>query len=1227
MSSSSRGNRTDLEFYLELLLEASAPEELEAALTGLIVHGESAARALTRRVRRLSVPAQRIAIQLAESIGGRAGLVLLEQLLQLGDESLELQILYALGNLDEPDVVRVLLSWLGSSAAGEQLEAILLSLATLTTSREPARWKLALSGVDDALLTVALEALDEPAEERGLAAELVALRRAIETELERRRLRTFGTLLDPDADALGRAWQRRHLVQAIEERLAGSGNRSLILVGPAGAGKTALVHELCHRLGPDGVADRILQTSTGLLLVGTRFLGEWQTRVRELLEITSNNPRLVVYITDVNNLLGAGTTAHSEENIADFLAPYIQQGSLVLIGECTGEELRRGIEQRPAFRRLFEVVRVEGALIGEAREITIQAGQALARQAHGWLGRRLEYSESFFGRLMEIADQFRSSIARPGRSIDLLRATVTRVAREAAVQATAGGTNGHAEPLVLEPHHIVETLARESGVPRALLDDREQLDLGDVRQFLAERVIGQAEAVDAVVDLVTLIKAGLTDPGQPTGVLFFVGPTGVGKTELAKALAEYLFGSPDRMIRLDMSEFTELSSVERLIGSPVAPEWSPHRQGLLTGRIRQQPMSVVLLDEFEKAHRAVFDLLLQVMDDGRLTDVAGRVAHFTQAIIIMTSNLGGAELVERGIGFAQPVRRVSDEVYRRELERVFRPEFINRIDRIVPFSPLDDEAMERIVRREVGRVLLRSGLVRRNIAVDVAPSVVDLLLEKGFDPRYGARPLKREVERRVLLPLARAIVEMGPRGEQSLLRLIARGDEVQVDAMRAESTPAVASVARAAAAAKAAHAAAAAASADASVEVSRAPRHERSVERMVAEAEALRQRVRELETLALDVGLAERKSRLVDASTRPTFWDDAGVARRTLAEIHWIERILGGIERVRKRSDDLVHFAGASGPRPDERLVRAQERHDEISADASLLGMALRCRSGELRQDAFVRVERIDRIERAERTERTLQERGSESMLERSAPEHFEPDPVTALMRMYVEWARRHRYQVDVVDEQQVAPGVLSAGTLLIEGLCPFGILRQETGVHRLVRWEEPSAHRDGHRLSKSTAFCRVQVLPVIDAAEPRISRADVTIVAEPARDEGVLVARHATRLTMQHRASELEVVMVSDKDQEDAEDVASEFLRSLLVLRETSSPPHPGLEPGAKPVRTYNLGPKSSVRDDVTGVRVERVDAVFAGALEAFLEARMESAQSGVISGNGGASASPRAR
>jgi ATP-dependent Clp protease ATP-binding subunit ClpC len=1155
----------EIEDAVQLLLDAKGEAELDESVQLLALLGDEVLGAVARRVRALGKGAQAAAVKLALQLGalseagGAAAVSLLGQLLTHGERTLEEQVIEAMGQLGRPEGVRALLTWLAEGPDEDSLEACLDALSALIARAQTpsaSQWVASVCELPEPELKEVQQALEEASRP-----ELDPLTGAVAMEVDRRKLRDFGTLIGPEDDSLEPAFGRARVLTAMQEALSQTGNRSFVLVGPSGSGKTALLQQLCRTLGPSGPADLMLQTSSGLLMAGTRWLGEWQTRMRDLVALLRRNPRVVVYISDINHLIGAGTTVHSQENIADFLAPYIRRGDITLIGETTPQAMRRGLDQRPAFKRLLHTIQVEELLEDETRRVVAGVGQMLAQQVFVRQGQRLVLGPLFTSRLMEVADQFRASVARPGRAVDLLRQTVERALR---------GVARDAQDIIIEPHHVIETLVDATGIPKGLLDDRDQLDLSAVRSFFQERVLGQDEAVEAIVDLITLVKAGLTDPSKPMGVLFFAGPTGVGKTELAKALAEYLFASSERMIRLDMSEYMDFSSIERLMGSPHAPEWSPHRQGQLTGRIHEEPFGVVLLDEIEKAHKAVFDLLLQVMDDGRLTDAAGRVAYFTQSILVMTSNIGGSDLFQARVGFAALSGAQSGESLRRKMEEFFRPEFINRIDRIVTFKALERDDVQRIVRREVGRVLMRSGLVRRSIAVDLDPSVVDLLADKGFDPRYGARPLKRVVERLLLLPLGRMIVKLGERASGALLRLSAEGEQVRVEVIRGESATSLPAL-----------------SADALAGFEDAkdpkdpkgPRPGRDARRVQTEYEALDARVTTLEHLGAKQGVVERKTLLIHLSGQPSFWDDPERARQVLSEIHALERLIVNLQRLRKRVNDLKALLNARTMRQDARLLQAEERITSIDAEATTLELSLLCEAGEYsRADAFLSVERLDNAHDAD------------------------PDPTLALLEMYSQWAERHGLRADVFDVQPRPDGQLRAATLVIQGLCAYGILRAEAGIHRLIQ-REPSRRTD-----RTTAFCRVDILPLIEGGNPRLSPADLTFRHEPPPAGPSPLYQPRQRLILHHRGSDLTLTFLTPHDDAEAARIATEYLRARLHLSSINARRRPEGSADEGPVRTYTFGQHASARDDTTNLKTPHLDDLLRGdgTLDAFIRARL---------------------
>ena len=558
-----------------------------------------------------------------------------------------------------------------------------------------------------------------------------------ETERHKRKSTLQEVGVDLTEQPLTEAHEVEELLPRLAETLTGRNPRSILLVGPSGVGKTALVHELVRRRRDFGLGRTPFWATSGSRLVaGMSGFGMWQERCQNLWREASK-ARAILHVGSLMELLEVGKSECHSQGIASFLRPYLGRGDLLVIAEATPEQVPIIERQDPHLLRVFSEIRVE--------EPSRPCGQAILA---GFLAEALtrpgasaaaDVATDALPTLDTLHRRYATYSAYPGRPLRFLR---NLLADQPAGSSLTSGD-------------VTAAFARETGLPLFLLEDSVRLDLAEARRWFAERVIGQSEAVDLVVDLLATVKARLTRPRKPIASLLFIGPTGVGKTEMAKALAEYLFGSKQRLTRFDMSEYADPLAVQRLIGGSAAGE------GLLTARVREQPFSVILLDEFEKAHPQMFDLLLQVLGEGRLTDSAGRLADFCNSVVIMTSNLGAASYQQGNAGFAErtgveqgQVREQAREHFVREVRAFVRPEFFNRIDRIVPFAPLDEETILKIACRELELLQARDGIRYRGVLLDVASEVAGWLARKGYEVRYGARPLKRAVEREMLAPLA-----------------------------------------------------------------------------------------------------------------------------------------------------------------------------------------------------------------------------------------------------------------------------------------------------------------------------------------------------------------------------------------------------------------------------------------------------------------------------------------
>jgi ATP-dependent Clp protease ATP-binding subunit ClpC len=518
-------------------------------------------------------------------------------------------------------------------------------------------------------------------------------------------------------------------------------SRSLLVSGEHGVGKTSFLRMLSQRLTSDGWS--IFEAGGADLMAGQQWFGQLEGRIQRTVKELAARKKLIWYIPDLQQIAMSGTHQGQAASILDQILPAIVSRQLIVWTEARPDATVRLLRLRPALRSAFELVRVDAMSNEETIDLSRHLIDRLAGESD------LSVDAAAIDAAMGATRQYLTSASLPGAVLDLLRLTIGRVQRD-------GGCD-------VGPSDIVETLSQLTGLPVSILDTKQRVDLASIRAYFSARIIGQEAAVSAVVDRIAMLKAGLNDPGKPIAVFLFAGPTGTGKTELAKTLAEFLFGSVDRMVRLDMSEFQTVESTIKILGGGDTQGESDS----LINRVRKQPFSVVLLDEFEKAHSNVWDLFLQVFDDGRLTDSAGHVADFRHCIMILTTNLGATSHRTSGLGFVAAESSFSTEQVMRAIGSAFRPEFQNRIDEVLVFQPLTRDLMRGILKKELDGVLRRRGLTDRAWAVEWEASALEFLLEKGFSPEMGARPLKRAIDRYVIAPLAATIVEKRfPEGDQ-----------------------------------------------------------------------------------------------------------------------------------------------------------------------------------------------------------------------------------------------------------------------------------------------------------------------------------------------------------------------------------------------------------------------------------------------------------------------------
>ncbi|MDQ2669189.1 MAG: AAA family ATPase, partial [Gemmatimonadota bacterium] len=614
--------------------------------------------------------------------------------------------------------------------------------------------------------------------------------------------------LDP---TIGRAKE----IERVMEILARRKKNNPVLIGEPGVGKTAIVEGLAVLVAqgscPDVLKDhRVLSLDMAAVIAGTKYRGQFEERLKAVMNEIAQNKNIILFIDELHTLVGAGA-AEGAIDASNMLKPALARGELQCVGASTLNEYRKYIEKDGALERRFQTVVVEPPSVEETVEIL--KGLRKKYEDH----HRVNIPDDTLKAAAELSERYITDRFLPDKAIDVIDEAGARArlaaqvppAEVADLKADLEKVNLQKEEAVrdqnferaaalrdqerelqnkirqrqeewekerqtrrpeIDEEAIAFIVSRWTGIPVTRLQEAEVTRLLRMEEELHGSVVGQDEAIRAVARAIRRSRAGLKDPDRPIGSFVFSGPTGVGKTELARALAKFLFADASAFIRVDMSEYMEKFSVSRLIGAP--PGYVGYEDsGTLTKAVRRKPYSVVLLDEIEKAHPDVFNILLQVLDEGHLTDNYGRVIDFKNTVIIMTSNVGARDIMSgKSLGFAQSdVRADFEKMQERikdEMQRVFNPEFLNRLDDIIVFHPLSKEHISQIV-----KILLREVKNRLGDEVRLTDPALDFLVNKGYDQNYGARPLKRAIQRYIEDPLS----------EKILMGDFNRGDEIEVD--------------------------------------------------------------------------------------------------------------------------------------------------------------------------------------------------------------------------------------------------------------------------------------------------------------------------------------------------------------------------------------------------------------------------------------------------------------
>ncbi|MCK4401423.1 ATP-dependent Clp protease ATP-binding subunit [bacterium] len=638
-------------------------------------------------------------------------------------------------------------------------------------------------------------------------------------------LDAFGTNLTKLADdgKLDPVIGRKDEIERVIHILSRRKKNNPVLLGDAGVGKTAIVEGLAQQIIAGNVPDsikgkKLITLDLASMVAGTKYRGQFEERIKAVMSEIKKSDDVIMFIDEIHNLVGAGA-AEGALDASNILKPALARGDIQCIGATTVDEYRKYIERDTALERRFQTIMVEAPSVDETTEIlkglrdkyeayhkvriADEALESAAKLSDRYITDRF-LPDKAIDVIDEAGAKVRLSVITAPLDVKKLEKQVAEVRKEKEAVIKAQDFEKAAElrdqerklkaelssqqknwkqsnkktSAVVTTEVIAEIIAKWTGIPIQRLQEAEAKKLLKMEEALNKRVIGQDEPIEAISRAIRRSRSGLRDPKRPVGSFIFLGPTGVGKTELAKTLAEFLFGDKDALIRLDMSEYMEKFAVSRLIGAP--PGYVGYEEGgLLTEKVRRRPYSVVLLDEIEKAHPDVFNILLQVFDDGRLTDSLNHTVDFRNTVLIMTSNIGTRDIKRGSLGFRSSNAKLTHEDTKAklmsEVKQVFRPEFINRLDEVIVFHELKKDELKQIVDLMLADVYSR--LESDGIKLQITSQAKDFLIEKGYEPVYGARPLRRAIQRYIEDPLSEEMLRRKI-AKDSIIDVVQKGDKL-----------------------------------------------------------------------------------------------------------------------------------------------------------------------------------------------------------------------------------------------------------------------------------------------------------------------------------------------------------------------------------------------------------------------------------------------------------------
>jgi DNA polymerase III delta prime subunit len=824
--------------------------------------------------------------------------------------------------------------------------------------------------------------------------------------------------------------------------------------------------------------------------------------------------------------------------MAQFLLGQLQSSNNRILAEGRTQAVQSFLDAYPEYKHVLMEVRISEPPLPESQHMVERAAEDLEAS------QGIEVSPGAVEAALDLTRRFALNERLPGKAIDL-------IAEGIALQSEQESAN----PIVSRKD-IVERFGEKTGLPKILLTDEEAYDEPAVRRYFSDRVLGQDQAVDIVVQTLSLLRTRLNNPGRPMGVFLFIGPTGVGKTELARALSEFLFGSVDHIVRFNMADYTAEWHTDTLFGSPHGFGVEA-RRGQLTLRIQDHAFAVILLDEFEKAHPEVFQRFLQLFDEGMLINGASEIINLRNSIFILTSNFGARLLQSGKLGFGPAVTEDDQENrIREEMVQFFTPEFINRIDSVLFFKPLTKPVLREIAYRRVQEVLLREGLTRRDVDVEVDEGVIDWVVEHGYSERYGARYLSRQIEKTITYPLAQQLIRNDP-PSGSLIRLFIHNERIASALVLPTKI----------------HAVEAAAPATALLDAKRLPKRLTAVD-LRAGLPVLQQRIRSLEE-AHDLGAARAQlNDLLQAMSTPTFWDDPQTIQPKLNAVGRLSSQVELVDGLRRNLEELAEFVRQMDAQPGgEALSEAALRYRYLVRELPRAELTLLFDEPWDTHGAYIRIDAQGR---------------------RTAAHHWVSEVVT----MYLRWAAKREFPASIVSEQLTKNGALQSVWIGIDGYGVYGLLKGEMGSHRLV-----DVGKDGERL---TVQAFVTVWPDLPQTElPGLDRSAAAIQSRVISRPGVLIQRLASEVEVRIKGSRQGLTLTNDLPIDNAIEEAVTLLRIEAALGE-----HPVTKPDdpiwGDVVRSYVRYKRHAVHDPVTDLKTGKLSATLQGAIDPFLEARL---------------------